>query len=369
MELPPFESLRSRGRTSLAVRVRRWQSKRWHIGQCAVAAALAWFVAADLLGHPSPFFAPIAAVACLGTSYGQRLRRVGEVGVGVAIGVAIGDLLVLAIGNGPLQLGLVVALAMSAAILLDASALMVIQAAVQAIIVTALVPQPAEAWTRCIDAAIGAGFALLAATLVPAAPLRRPREQAAVVVRKVAKLLRASAEVMDDGELDHALEVLADARSSDALIRELQAAADEGMSVVRSSPFKRRHRDGVRRMADLVEPLDKALRGTRVLARRTTLAVYHGRQVPEGYAEICRDLAGVCDEIAAELREDNTAEVLRPALLELAERTGTLERTHALSLEVVVATLRSIIADLLELTGLSPMAATAAIPHPGPGFD
>ncbi len=61
-----------------------------------MAAGVAWCVAAEVLDHPTPFFAPIAAVVGLGTSYGQRLRRVAEVTLGVAIGVLVGDLLVLA---------------------------------------------------------------------------------------------------------------------------------------------------------------------------------------------------------------------------------------------------------------------------------
>ncbi|WP_278257009.1 FUSC family protein [Nocardioides convexus] len=71
--------------------------------QCAVAAAVAWFVAADLIGHQRPFFAPIAAVVSLGTSYGQRLRRVAEVTIGVAIGVFVADVLVAGIGSGAWQ--------------------------------------------------------------------------------------------------------------------------------------------------------------------------------------------------------------------------------------------------------------------------
>ena len=61
---------------------------------------VAWFVAHDLLGHEVPVFAPIAAVVSLGTSYAQRLRRVAEVTAGVAIGVFLGDLLVLRLGSG-----------------------------------------------------------------------------------------------------------------------------------------------------------------------------------------------------------------------------------------------------------------------------
>jgi uncharacterized membrane protein YgaE (UPF0421/DUF939 family) len=79
----------------MGARVARLRSKAWQIGQAALAAGAAWFIAKDLLDHPTPFFAPIAAVVCLGTSYGQRLRRVVEVTFGVAIGVFIADLVVL----------------------------------------------------------------------------------------------------------------------------------------------------------------------------------------------------------------------------------------------------------------------------------
>ena len=97
---------------------------------------------ADLLGHTTPFFAPIAAVVSLGTSYGQRLRRVAEVTVGVAVGVFLADLIVAGIGSGWWQLTIIVALAMSTAILLDGGQLFMMQAAVQSIVVATLVPDP-----------------------------------------------------------------------------------------------------------------------------------------------------------------------------------------------------------------------------------
>src|SRR5690242_6449858 len=100
MEAGPLDRMWARARVSARARARRWRAKSWQIGQCAIAAGIAWLVAADLLGHQTPFFAPVAAVVALGTSYGQRLRRVAEVTVGVAVGVALGDLLVAALGSG-----------------------------------------------------------------------------------------------------------------------------------------------------------------------------------------------------------------------------------------------------------------------------
>lgn len=364
MEAGPLDRALLRSRTSGRARIRRLQSKRWQVGQCAVAAAVAWLIAADLFGHPTPFFAPVAAVVALGTSYGQRLRRVAEVTVGVAVGVFLADLLVVLLGSGWWQIGLIVALSMSAALLLDAGQLFVTQAAVQSVVVASLVPDPGDAFLRWTDAVIGGVVALVAATVVPAAPLRRPREQAAVVMRKIGGLLRAAGEVMDDGEADRAMALLADARSTDHLIRELQDAADEGLSVVDSSPFRVRHKDNLRRMVDLVDPLDRALRSTRVLVRQTAVAAYFRRPVPKSYSLLALDLADAADAVAEELAENRMAVAARSALLAVGEATGQVERSEVLAAEAVLAQLRSVVVDLLMVTGLDQLESTDALPPP-----
>ncbi|HTW16342.1 MAG TPA: FUSC family protein [Nocardioides sp.] len=364
MEAGPFDRMWSRGRLSMRARIARLSSKRWQIAQCAVAAGVAWVIAADLFDHPTPFFAPVAAVVALGTSYGQRLRRVAEITVGVAVGVFIADLLVLELGTGGWQIALIVALAMSSAFLLDGGQLLVTQAAVQSIIVATLVPEPDAAFTRWTDAVIGGVVALVAASVVPAAPLRRPREQAAVVVRKIAELLRAAGEVMVDGEMQHGLDLLADARSTDHLIRELQAAADEGMAVVASSPFRVRHRGNIRRMADLVDPLDRALRSTRVLVRQVAVAAYHRRPVPSSYSVLAMDLADAAEKVAAELGADRMAVAARDELLAIGDASGRVERSQEMTAEVVLVQLRSVVVDLLLLTGLDQRETTEALPPP-----
>jgi uncharacterized membrane protein YgaE (UPF0421/DUF939 family) len=364
MEPGPLDRMWSRGRTSARSRVARLKSKRWQIVQCALAAGIAWLIASDLLGHPTPFFAPVAAVVSLGTSYGQRLRRVLEVTIGVAVGVLLADLLVVQLGSGWWQLTLIVGLAMSTAFLLDGGQLLVTQAAVQSIVVATLLPDPGAALIRWTDALVGGGVALVAATIVPAAPLRRPREQAAVVVGKIAQLLRAAGEVMVDGEVDRAMALLADARTTDSLIRELQAAADEGMSVVASSPFRVRHKGNLRRMIELVDPLDRALRSTRVLVRQTAVAAYHRRPVPASYSLLALDLADAADLVAQELRADRMAAAARPALLAVGEASGRVERADEMTAEVLLVQIRSVVVDLLLLTGMDQLETTNALPPP-----
>lgn len=365
------ERVWDRGRVSFRARRARLRSKSWHIGQCAVAAGVAWWLANDVIGHPRPFFAPIVAVICLGTSYGQRLRRVVEVTLGVAVGVFLADLLLLLIGTGPWQVTILVALAMTITLLLNAGTLFVTQAAVQGIVVVTFAAAPGYAFTRWLDALIGGAVALVAAAVVPRAPLRRPREEAALVVRRIAELLRAGARSADEGDVEAGLEVLAGARNTDRLIRELQDAADEGLSVLASSPFRRRHVGHVRRMVELVEPLDRALRNTRVLVRRMALTSYHHQQLPHAYVLLCVDLADVVDEMADELAAGHsvadphgpTSDVRR-GLLRIGEGTAQVERVADLSADVVLAQIRSIVVDLLQVTGMDVLEATDALPPP-----
>lgn len=356
------ELVADRSRTSLRARVARLRSKGWVIGQCAVAAGVAWWLAKDVFDHTLPFFAPIAAVVSLGMSYGQRQRRVAEVTIGVALGVLLGDTLTHLIGSGGVQIAIIVACGMSIALLLDAAQLIVIQAAVQGIVVAALAPAPGDAFLRWTDALIGGAVALVAATVVPRAALRKPRDQAAVVVRKIADLLRSSADRLGDGDVEAALAVLRDARSTDVLIGELRAASEEGISVVQSSPFRRRHGEHQRQLAELVEPLDVALRNTRVVVRRVAVAVYRREPVPPSYAALMRDLADLSDRVADELVADRMAVAVIDDLVALGKATARVEHSDDLSAEVILAQVRSIIADLLALCGMDPLEATDVIP-------
>ncbi|MHA3836383.1 FUSC family protein [Terrabacter sp. AAH1] len=355
-----------RSRLSARTRFERLRTRAFLLVQSAVAAGVAWWFATDVVGHPSPFFAPIVAVICLGMSYGQRLRRVFEVAIGVAVGVFTADVFVHLAGSGPWQISAVVLVSMAIATLLHGSAVIVTQSAVQGIVIAALVASPGQAFNRWTDALIGGGIALVAATVVPQAPLRRPRVAAAAAVRKIGELLRRAAASARDGDVPAAAEVLASARATESLLRELGSAADEGLSVLTSSPFKRQHAAGVRKMVDLVEPLDRAMRSTRVLVRRVTVAVGRGEPLPPGYVEVLVELAAATDVVGRALSENASPEIGRTALLEVARATATLPRTSSLATETVLAQIRSTVVDLLQVTGLDVDQAIAAVPPERP---
>ena len=112
----------------------RLRVRAWPILQTAAAAVAAWYLAQLLLPERQPVFASIAAVVALGATYGQRSERALELIGGVVLGIGVADLLVRALGNGPAQIGVMVLLAMSAAVLLGGGPLLVTEAAVSAMI-------------------------------------------------------------------------------------------------------------------------------------------------------------------------------------------------------------------------------------------
>ena len=125
-------------RTGLRRRLRRVRVSLWPVAQTALAAAVAWALAG--LVNDQPFFAPISAVISLGVARGRRTVRALELVLGVAVGIAVADLIVLALGTGTLVIALVVGLAMLAALLVGAGTILVNQAAISAILVATLTP-------------------------------------------------------------------------------------------------------------------------------------------------------------------------------------------------------------------------------------
>jgi len=90
--------------------VNRLRGRTWPILQTALAATTAWYAAVLLLPDGRPSFASIAAVICLGASYGQRGSKALQLIAGVVLGICVASALVALIGAGSLQIGLMVVL-------------------------------------------------------------------------------------------------------------------------------------------------------------------------------------------------------------------------------------------------------------------
>ncbi len=366
-DIAPYAARRSRD--SIRRRVDRLRSRSFFIGQCALAAGVAWAIARYVVGHPQPFFAPVAAMVCLGFSFGQRLSRVAELMVGVAVGVGVGDGFVRIFGTGVPQIVFVVALAMSLALLLGAGTLMSTQAGVQAALVTTLLPNPSAGFSRWIDAVVGGLVALAAATIAPAAAISRPRQQASAVLNELSEILVETANGLRSRAEDAAGDALRRARASESLLDDLRSAADEGVAVVRLSPFRRRHRGRVQEIADLVVPLDRAIRNIRVLVRRCAVAVWRDEAMPPEFPNLLERLADGTRLIGESLFEPHADVAAHRVLGELGRRTAEMPLPTGLSAVVVLAQIRSTVVDLLELTGTTYDEARKLVPLRPDGLD
>src|SRR3954471_8490639 len=188
---PPASPRRARRRLarlpSLRARLSELAPLALPIAQTAVAAALAWLLAKHVAGHARPFFAPISATISLGITLRQRRRRTVEMVLGVSLGVLIGDTLIAWLGPGPAQIGLVVALAMIAAVLVGGSPILVGQAASSAVLVAALPPAGGGIdLTRAVDALIGGGTGLAVGLALPIDALGRVRKAIDPVLTELA---------------------------------------------------------------------------------------------------------------------------------------------------------------------------------------
>lgn len=351
-----------RGWRSQKRRVNRWQSRLFMIVQISLAAGMSWWLAQTLFSHTAPFLAVVATIVCLGFSFGQRLWRAIEIAVGVTVGVLIGDIFLYYFGTGVWQIMLVIAVAMSITTWLGARTLMVTQSAVQAAVVLTVIPGVDAGIERWMDALVGCAVALVFATVAPTGPVNRPRIQAAKVLHETSNTIRSMIAAVDASDMEAAERVLASARATEHALAALTTAANEGAAVVRFSPFMRRHRETVLQIADITVPLDRFTRNLRVLARRGVVAVNRGEGVSEGHLQLLSSLAQVTDECAAELYAMRRPDSKVPDIIALAEESATIAIGEQLSSAVILAQVRSMLVDLLELCGVEYTDARDSVP-------
>jgi uncharacterized membrane protein YgaE (UPF0421/DUF939 family) len=357
------EALR-RSRTSIAARFELLRDLALPIAQSALAAAAAWVIAREVIGHAKPFFAPVAAVISVGAAHGARSRRALELVVGVALGVAVGDLLVAGIGTGTWQLALVVVLAMSAAVLIGGGGgLLTVQAAVSGVLVASLQPPNGGVdFSRAVDALVGGVAALAVTAVLPAKPLTRVRRAAARVMPELAGTIVDVAEALRSRDRRVAEAALARARGLDELSADLRDEIQSGIEVVRLSPPRRASRQPLAQYEDAAPNVDLAVRNVRVLARGVLRTIDLDDPVPTSLLAALEDLAAAVRGLGDVLEHDVDPSGARAAALRAAAlATLALEETGNLSVSVLVGQVRSTAADLLRGLGLDREDARAAV--------
>lgn len=316
-----------------------------------------------MIGHPRPFFAPIAATISLGVTLGARGRRTLEMVVGVSLGVLVGDLLTAAIGHGTLQIALFVALAMAAALLVGGSPLLVGQAASSAVLVAALAPPHGGIdLSRGLDALTGGVIGLGVHYLLPVDVVGRARRAAGPLIDELAGALDDIADGLETRDAERAEAALQRARAADALAATLHDAVAAGVETARLAPPRRGARTTLALYAGAAAHLELAVRNVRVLARGAVRALLLDDHVPPDVPLAVRELAAAVRALGRELEAGDAFEEVRDAAVRAAgHATLVLERTANLSVSVLVGQIRSTAVDLLRALGIERDDARRAV--------
>jgi uncharacterized membrane protein YgaE (UPF0421/DUF939 family) len=354
------EGLARRTGARLRDRLHRVRVNLLLAAQTGVAAGLAWFVAHDVVGHRAPFFAPIAAVITLAVSVGQRLRRTVELVFGVAIGIAVGDTLIYAIGSGPGQIGLVVTLAIVTAIFVGGGSALITQAASSAVLVATLTPPSSGiSYDRFVDSLIGGLIGLgVMALLLPLNPLTVVGRAAKPALDVLAEGLTETAEALAARDGDRADAALALLRRAEGDLRRLQEAIDAASETAALAPARWRTRGALNQYVDGAEYVARALRNSRVLVRRAIALILDGEALPEALPEAVRSLGEAVGWLRRELGDGVEPVAARERALRAAGEAGEAYAAGVdFSGSVVVAQIRSAAIDLVRASGVAPAEA------------
>ena len=151
----------------------RW-SEAWREALAsALGAALSWFLAERLLGHPQPIFAAISAIVCLSPGLPSHTKQTMGLLLGVATGISIGELTLAFADTMPLlRIGLAAFLAMIVAASYGQLAVVPIRAGVSAILVVTF-GSATTGSVRMADVAVGAAVGFLFSQVPSAADQKR----------------------------------------------------------------------------------------------------------------------------------------------------------------------------------------------------
>ncbi|MBG6069247.1 uncharacterized membrane protein YgaE (UPF0421/DUF939 family) [Micromonospora ureilytica] len=349
------EQLRHRSRATLHDRLHRVRMAGGLAVQAGLAAGLAYLISHKLLGNPQPVFAPISAVGTLAASVGQRFRRTIELIVGVGVGVFVGDLLIYLLGTGAWQLGLVVTVAILLTIFAGASVAIVIQAAATAVLIVTLSPSTQNLEIpRFVDAFLGGGIALLVtAVLLPLNPLRVINRAARPALDLLAAQLDATADGLrgrDRATIQRALDRLRDNKEELATLAEAIEGAKETATL---SPARWHRRSELIHYAEAADPIDRAMRNSGTLIRRSVTLVEDEEPVPDPMPDAIGHLAESVRLLKHEFAAGEEPEKARERSLRAVSEAGRAYGAGVgFSGSVVVAQIRTTASDLLVASGI-----------------
>jgi uncharacterized membrane protein YgaE (UPF0421/DUF939 family) len=347
---------------------RRFAAVRISLGlalQASVAAGLAWFIAHTLFHHTQPYFAPIAAVATLAVSVGQRMRRAVEIVLGNAFGILLGEVLVLIIGRGAWQVALVVFLAILIAIFAGGSPALIVQSAAAAVLVVSILPTSGHfIFGRFVDAIVGGGVGLVVvALLLPLNPLTVVTREAGPLLDGIASGLARTAVALADRDADHAQAAIdAMEKDTEARFAALEDAITAGREISLLAPLRWGKRGALGQYLEGYDHIGRAMRDARGLVRRSVTALRDNEPVPPPLIDAIHSLSNATSWLHQEYAHEKRPDASRAAIMRAVRAAAEAYISGVgFSGSVVVAQIRSMASDLLQAGGMDQKEADRTV--------
>jgi hypothetical protein len=328
----------------------------WPLAQATAAATVAWVLAKHVVHHPDPFFAPIAALVSLNTSFGERGLNALRLLTGVIVGISVGELTLLALGGGYGSLTLATFVALFIARMLGSARVLLAQAAIGAIL-TVAIANGEVGYQRLTDALIGAGVALAFSQLLfSPEPLRLLRRFETNVLDALATALDLAAQALEGNE------AVAE-RAIDSQ-RELRDHLSELARMRRASARIARHSLVWRgQIAPLVRETEDAgyldlLGGSCLMLTRTSLGA--GEEQRRRLAPCIRALSETFADLAPRPGDRATRQRAVERSLEILHRMRSVDAEPDPGLTAALTAARVAVTDLLLFAGVDPDEARAA---------
>lgn len=375
--LPLGDRIRSAVERRVVEGARRSRTDGLSIVRAALAASLAYALSGLIWGHEYPFFSAITAFIIIGFGTEKKIRKVGELAVGVMLGVLIGEVARGTIGSGTWQIAVVVITAGMLARLIDKSVLLGFQMSIQSLLVMIMPVTPTMTpGGRVLDALTGVTVAIVVHLLLSGDPRRAQRRAAESFYRELENTLVSLALAARSGDRDVARAALRAIReTSQRFTDEWRVANDAADELASYSPTGLLHAGDIGRLQHLLVGSDRAMRNIRVIARNEAQFLDAVDGDPHSTLAdallAARDAVGELRRAVGHDEVDFTAArralrlftaYLTPELL-LKNDTGVRPgRAGHFEGVTLVIQLRALAIDMLQATGLEPGDAKRFLP-------
>jgi uncharacterized membrane protein YgaE (UPF0421/DUF939 family) len=331
--------------------------------QIILAAVSAYAFSHFVLGHELPLLSVTVSITALGFTRDARPRRVVETSIGMILGIALSETLLLTFGQGIWQMALTLLISLVLARFITSSSAFALTVGIQSMLVHLLQAPAGGVYMRSVDGIIGGLIALLFTALIPRNPRGMAIKDADKLFDAFLGSILALKRALLESNVKVADEALKEVRRTQPLIDNWRMSLDSAISISRISPFMRKFRDDLTGQVRVLRGMDLAMRNLRVVVRRIDFLIRDGQKRPyladllDQIASGVSDLAEGVDEPAQRFKaQEKFVEIIHQLD---PKKFGIADQLQEAS---VLLLLRPLMVDLLCASGMSEDDARAELP-------